>query len=146
MPTDRLRHAAHWRRALFFGLTLLTATFASAMMYDILRANGFTALERAGLILFLVLFTWITGAFWTALAGFIIQLRGRDPVVLHSDEVTHRPLRTRTAIIMPIYNEDTDRVAAGLDVVWTSLKAQPEQANFDLFILSDTRKPEIAAR
>jgi membrane glycosyltransferase len=146
MTPENLRSTARWRRALFFGLTLLTALFASALMYDILRANGFTALERAGLILFFVLFTWITGAFWTALAGFIIQLRGRDPAVLHSDEVAGRALKTRTAIIMPIYNEDTDRVAAGLDVVWSSLQARPEQGAFDLFILSDTRKPEIAAR
>ncbi len=32
-----------------------------------------------------------------------------------------------------------------MDAIWTSLKAQPEQAQFDFFILSDTRKPEIAA-
>ena len=55
------------------------------------------------------------------------------------------PLRTRTALIMPIYNEDTGRVAAGLDVIWRSLQSQAEQGAFDLFILSDTRKPEIAA-
>jgi membrane glycosyltransferase len=46
---------------------------------------------------------------------------------------------------MPIYNEDTTRVFAGLDVIWSSLTARPEQAAFDLFVLSDTRKPEIAA-
>ena len=46
---------------------------------------------------------------------------------------------------MPIYNEDTTRVFAGLDVIWTSLVARPEQAAFDLFVLSDTRKPEIGA-
>jgi membrane glycosyltransferase len=36
-------------------------------------------------------------------------------------------------------------VFAGLDVIWSSLKAQPQQDMFDLFILSDTRKPEIGA-
>ena len=51
----------------------------------------------------------------------------------------------RTAVIMPIYNEDTTRVFAGLDVVWSSLEARAEQAAFDLFVLSDTRKPEIGA-
>ncbi|MGH8211566.1 MAG: glucans biosynthesis glucosyltransferase MdoH [Steroidobacteraceae bacterium] len=145
MTPDRLRRAAHWRRALFFGLTFLTSLLASAMMFDILKANGFTNWEKASLILFFILFTWITGAFWTALAGFIIQLVGRDPAVIHSSEVTGRPLSGRTAVIMPIYNEDTTRVFAGLDVVWSSLKARPEQAAFDLFVLSDTRKPEIGA-
>jgi membrane glycosyltransferase len=145
MTPDRLRRTAHWRRALFFGLTFLTAAFASTLMLDILRTNGFTNWEKASLLLFFVLFTWITGAFWTALAGFIIRLVRRDPAVLHSDEVAGRALTSRTAVIMPIYNEDTQRVAAGLDVVWSSLKACPEQAAFDLFILSDTRKAEIGA-
>jgi membrane glycosyltransferase len=145
MTPDRLRRAAHWRRALFFGLTFLTAAFASTLMLDILRTNGFTNWEKTSLLLFFVLFTWITGAFWTAVAGFIIRLVGRDPAVLHSDEVAGRPLTGRTAVIMPIYNEDTHRVAAGLDVIWSSLKACPEQAAFDLFILSDTRKAEIGA-
>ncbi|MDB6091138.1 MAG: hypothetical protein JWN85_3922 [Gammaproteobacteria bacterium] len=146
MTPDRLRRAAHWRRALFFGLTFLTAAFASALMLDILRTNGFTNWEKASLILFFVLFTWITGAFWTALAGFIIRLVGRDPAALHPEEVAGRALTGRTAVVMPIYNEDTQRVAAGLDVVWSSLKACPQQAAFDLFILSDTRKAEIAAK
>ncbi|MDB6043783.1 MAG: hypothetical protein JWM63_2334 [Gammaproteobacteria bacterium] len=145
MTPDRLRRAAHWRRALFFGLTFLTAAFATTLMLDILRTNGFTNWEKASLLLFFVLFTWITGAFWTALAGFIIRLVGRDPAVLHSDEVVGRPLTGRTAVIMPIYNEDTHRVAAGLDVIWSSLQACPEQAAFDLFILSDTRKAAIGA-
>jgi membrane glycosyltransferase len=146
MTPDRLRHAARWRRALFFGLTLLTALFATGLMYDILKANGLTGLERAGLILFFVLFTWITGAFWTAVVGFVIRLAGRrDPAVLHQDDVAGRPLAGRTAVVMPIYNEDTERVAAGLDVIWSSIAALPEQAAFDLFILSDTRKPQIAA-
>jgi len=145
MTGDRLRRAARRRRALFFGLTFATSLYATWLMYDILRANGFTGLEKAGLVLFVILFTWITGAFWTAFAGFMVQLVGRDPVVVHADEAAGRPLRSRTAVIMPIYNEDTERVMAGLDVIWTSLMAQPEQAAFDLFILSDTRKEEIAA-
>ena len=139
------RRAAHWRRALFFALTLLTAGAATGMMGDILAANGLTGLKRAGLVLFYVLFVWITGAFWTALAGFLIRLRGADPVALKPQELAGRPLAGRTAVVMPIYNEDTARVIAGLDVTWSSLARLPEQGAFDLFILSDTRKLEIAA-
>jgi len=145
MARDRLRWAAVWRRTVFFGLTFLTSLSASALMMDILRTNGFTVWEKASLIVFFVLFTWITGAFWTAVAGFIVQLIGRDRAVIHSSDGAGKPLRGRTAVIMPIYNEDTTRVFAGLDVIWSSLQAQPLQAAFDLFVLSDTRKPEIAA-
>jgi membrane glycosyltransferase len=145
MALNRLRWAAIWRRSLFFGLTFLTSLSASALMADILRTNGFTPWEKASLIVFFVLVTWITGAFWTAVAGFFVQLFGRDPLVIHSSEGEGRALKGRTAVIMPIYNEDTTRVFAGLDVIWASLQARPEQAAFDLFVLSDTRKPEIAA-
>lgn len=115
------------------------------MMCDILAANGLTGLEKAGLVLFYVLFVWITGAFWTALAGFLIRLRGGDPLTLRPEALAGRPVAGRTAIVMPIYNEDTERVTAGLDVIWSSLSRLPEQGAFDLFILSDTRKLEIAA-
>jgi len=133
------------RRTLFFGLTLASSFVASEKMVDILRATGLTSLEAASLLLFFVLFTWITGAFWTAVAGFLIRLIGRDPEVIHPDDAAGQTLQTRTALIMPIYNEDTGRVAAGLDVIWRSLASQADQGAFDLFILSDTRKPAIAA-
>jgi membrane glycosyltransferase len=145
MTRELLQSIARRRRILFFGLTLVTAALATGLMYDILRANGFNGYERAGLALFFVLFTWITGAFYTAIAGFVVRLAGRDKAVLHQREVAGHVLRGRTAVVMPIYNEDTQRVVAGLDVVWSSIKALPQQAAFDLFILSDTRKPDIAA-
>ncbi|HEY6483129.1 MAG TPA: glucans biosynthesis glucosyltransferase MdoH [Steroidobacteraceae bacterium] len=145
MSPDRLRRIGARRRAVFFTLTFLTSLFATGLMYDILRANGFTPLEKTGWVLFFILFTWITGAFWTALLGFIVRLRAKDPAALHADEAIGRQLTSRTAVLMPIYNEDTARVAAGLDVIWSSLSAHPQQAAFDLFILSDTRNSEIAA-
>ena len=78
-----LRWTAIWRRVLFLGLTFLTSLSASALMADILRTNGFTPWEKASLIVFFVLVTWITGAFWTAVAGFFVQLIGRDSAVIH---------------------------------------------------------------
>ncbi|HEX8757486.1 MAG TPA: glucans biosynthesis glucosyltransferase MdoH [Steroidobacteraceae bacterium] len=146
MDSNRVvRRAARWRRAVFLTLTLLTAAATTGMMGDILAANGLTGLKEAGLVLFFILFVWIAGAFWTALAGFVVRLRGQDPVALRPQDLAGRPLAGRTAVVMPIYNEETGRVMAGLDVIWSSLSRLPEQAAFDLFILSDTRKLEIAA-
>jgi membrane glycosyltransferase len=145
MSSQSPKRPARLRRAAFFGLTFLTSALASLLMLDILRANGLTLLERTGLVLFFCLFTWIAGAFWTAVAGFIIRLIGRDPAVIQSDEVRDTPLRSRVALVMPVYNEDTTRVIAGLSAIWDSLSRQADAKCFDLFILSDTRKPEIAA-
>ena len=143
--TSRMRWQVRLRRTLFFGLTFLTAGCASALLLDVLQANGLSGTELLGLVLFFALFAWIASAFWTAIAGFAIQLAGRDPAGIQLGEVAGRTLRTRTAIAMPVYNEDPRRVAAGLEAIWCSLAREPERGAFDLFILSDTRDPGIAA-
>ena len=140
-----LQYQAFWRRTAFFGLTALTACTGGFLMFDILRANGMGPLEITGLIMFVLLFIWISGAFWTAVAGFAVRLAGHDPAALHAESDALRPLKGRTAVVAPICNEDTQRVFAGLDAMWMSLAAQPQAACFDFFILSDTRQPEIAA-
>ena len=49
--------------------------------------------------LFVVLFIWMSGAFWTAIAGFAVRLAGRDPAALHPEDDPLRPLKGRTAIV-----------------------------------------------
>ncbi len=134
------------RRTLFFSLTAASACGASALLLDVLMANGVTALELLGLLLFFGLFFWISGALWTAIAGFAIQLIGRDRGNIDWHAVAGRALTTRTAVVMPIYNEDTQRVEAGLGAIWQSLAQQSEQHAFDLFILSDSGAGEIAVQ
>src|SRR5271169_3936776 len=144
--SHRILRWGRLRRLLFFGLTLGTSLSASALLLDVLKANGLSTVELLGLVLFFTLFAWIAGAAWTAIAGVVIQLAGRDPAGLDPNEVRDRPLRTRTAIVMPIYNEDPQRVAAGLETIWGSLCQQCERERFDLFILSDTADEDIALR
>jgi membrane glycosyltransferase len=140
-----LLRQAFWRRLAFFSLTFLTAFTGGFLMLDILRANGLGPLEVTGLVLFVVLFVWIAGAFWTGIAGFAVRLIGDDPAALHPENDPLRPLKGRTAVVVPIYNEDTARVFAGLDAIWNSLAKLPQAPSFEFFVLSDTRRPEIAA-
>lgn len=139
-----LRFQAFWRRLAFFTLTFLTAFAGGFLMFDILQTNGMGPLEISGLVLFAVLFIWIAGAFWTAVAGFAVRLVGQDPAALRPQGDPLRALRGRTAVVLPIYNEETARVFAGLDAIWTSLAGLPQATSFDFFVLSDTRRPEIA--
>jgi membrane glycosyltransferase len=146
-PQDRwLSFQALWRRLLFFGLTFLSALAGGFLMLDILRANRVTPLLWLSLLMFVALFTWISGAFWTAVAGFFVRFIGRDPAVMRPEQVASHVLQGRTAIVIPIYNEDAMRVFAGVEAIWESLQHQPpaQAQSFDVFILSDTRKPEIA--
>ena len=139
------RHQALWRRLLFFGLTFLTATVSGFLMLDVLKANGFTPVALVSLVMFVALFTWIAGAFWTAVAGFTVRLVGRDPAALHAEQVAQHPLQGRTAIVVPICNEETARVFAGIEATWSSMRRQPQASHFDLFVLSDTSNAETAA-
>ena len=142
MDTLSHRRGGRWRaflrRTLFFGLTFVTAGGATALLLDVLEANGLSAIEVVGLVLFFALFSWIAGSLWTAIAGFFVRLMGHDRAGIDPRPLAGRALLTRTAIAMPIYNEDPARVALGLEAIWTSLKREEQQGAFDLFILSDT--------
>jgi membrane glycosyltransferase len=52
---------------------------------------------------------------------------------------------TRTAIVMPIYNEDVERVALGIERTWLSVKANGLDNVCDFFLLSDTTDENIRA-
>ncbi len=47
-----------------------------------------------------------------------------------------------TAVVMPICNEDVDRVYAGLKAIYRSLARTGQLAHFDFFILSDSTDPD----
>lgn len=142
LPAPRLR------RLVFFSLVLLTNVYSVTTMFHVLNANGVTMLEGLILALFTVTFGWITLAFWTAVAGFAFQLSGRDPLSFKKrfDRGDPRtPILARTAVVMPIYNEDTDRVVAGLEATFRDLDATGEGDRHDFYLLSDSNDPEIAA-
>ena len=92
------RRQALLRRTLFFSLTLALSAFATSLMLVILEANGLSFLKVAALVLFAVLFTWISGAFWTAVAGFVIKMIGHDSAVISAREVAGRALTSRTTV------------------------------------------------
>ncbi|SEL82842.1 glucans biosynthesis glucosyltransferase MdoH [Halomonas daqiaonensis] len=135
------------RQVGFALLVLATTALGSWAMFEILRVNGITALQGIVLGLFVITFGWITVAFWTAIIGFVLQLTRRDPLSLARLE--QQPSATdpgahRTALVMPIYNEDPERIVAGLESTCRSLLEQPYARGFEAFVLSDTRDDEIA--
>lgn len=138
-----LRRQALWRRSLFFGLTFGTALVAAVLVFHILQPVGPSALGV--LVLATTLFAWTSMSFWTVVAGFISRLTGSDPAIHTARAAAGEMLTTRTAIVMPVYNEETERVFAGIESIWLSLMRQPQQSCFDIFVLSDTRDDAVAA-
>ncbi len=51
----------------------------------------------------------------------------------------------RTAVIMPIYHESAEDVFAALAGMRESLAALPEGKSFEVFVLSDSRDPEVCS-
>ena len=136
-----------WRLFLYLLLSCLLTAAGVYLMFDVLRANELTLLEGCLLVLFSLNFAWIAFAFWNAIIGFLLCLSRRDPISLKKQldipADTH-PIRVRTAVVMPVYNEDTKRITAGFEASLRSLAATGQIEHFDFFMLSDTTKAPIA--
>ncbi|HEY7787422.1 MAG TPA: glucans biosynthesis glucosyltransferase MdoH [Casimicrobiaceae bacterium] len=141
-PGARWRQRAAHRRVIMLALILLQTAVATDYMALVLPYHGHQSLEVVVLALFAVLFAWISAGFWTALAGFWLLTRGRDHYA-----ISHRmagtgprsiPEDARSAVVMPICNEDVPRVFAGLRATYESLEQTGALDRFDFFVLSDT--------
>jgi membrane glycosyltransferase len=139
------------RRIAVFGLVFTTSGAASWVMAGIVGAGGVTLLEVVILALFVPTFTWIVLPFWTSVIGFVLTALRRDPMTLarvhRRDTMGPSPVPvSRTAIVMPIHEEDADAVAARLSAIARDLERAGQGAAFDVHILSDTRRDSIAQR
>lgn len=134
------------RRTFFFTLVTLTAFAALAMITSAFLQNGITPQEIVLLVLYTLLILWISTSFWTATLGFWCLTRGGDKRSITrlapSADMTSDQEPARTALVMPIYNEDPARVFAGLRAIYQSLCETGRADEFELFILSDTREPD----
>ncbi len=136
-----------FRRVIFFSLVLLTTLGAMSLLSGVFQEGGITLLEFLLLLLYAILILWISASFWTAAIGFIRLLgRGdrpaaRGPPVRDAGCVSAG--RFKTALVMPVYNEDPERVFAGLRAINQSLEETGQAEDFEIFVLSDTRDPDI---
>ncbi len=137
-PVDIVR-----RRVIFFGSTLALLALAMATPVGIALQDGFTALTAAGVLVLSVLLLALSAWFVNAVIGLSVLVtgKGRDPVCL--DGPTPAPAG-RTAMLMPIYHEDAEAAVGRLARIEGSLAALGAQRNFDLFVLSDSRRDEVA--
>ena len=79
---------------------------------------------------------------WVALVGFVVGFSARRAAAQVQPAAGPLP---RTALVMPIYEEDPEHVFAALAAMREALAEHPQGQAFELFVLSDTRSPERAA-
>lgn len=162
----------HRRRRLLSTLVIVTVAlgllkWAAAMPSDI------TVWTRAAVIvLFVLTFGWIALYFWSSILGFSQLLkRARMPGITYpadveaaldaeagiaADDLRARQnpaapkvremasrIRAKTAVLMPIYNEEPAQVMARLLAIGEDLQQAGAGGRFDIFVLSDTTNPKI---
>ncbi len=138
------QRAANNRRLTFLLLTIITSTIATVLFAAVQPEYESAWLQYGQIALFALLSAWVVTGFTTALMGFWVSLRG-DAHTLSAKEVRDHAMNpdARTAIIMPICNEDVSTVFAGLRATCESVVASGNARVFDVFVLSDSNNPEI---
>lgn len=126
----------HLARLVLLAGTLALTTYGVREMYGVLSAGGVTPLQWAFLALFGVNFLWIAFAGTQVVLGF---LHLAAPRLRRGAMALPEPLMT--AVLVPIYNEDADRLAAAVQVMADDL-ARLAPGRFAFFVLSDTRDPD----
>jgi membrane glycosyltransferase len=143
-PLGHWHTVGNFRRVVLLGLIVAQTYIATNFMVAILPYHGRQLLEIAMLILFAILFAWISGGFWTAIAGFALQLLGGDRYAISRTAPRDAPIEpeARAAVVMPIRNENVVRVFAGLRATYESVARSNQLSHFDFFLLSDTSEPD----
>jgi membrane glycosyltransferase len=133
------------RRFYILGGTAAMTVAATYMMWKVLASNGVTVLEACLLVLFVALFAWIALSFAGAVAGFLTAVFDRGYKLGIDPDEPLPQVHTRTALLMPTYNEDPRRLLAGLQAIYESVAETGQLAQFDFYVLSDTRREDIGA-
>ncbi|HEX3485705.1 MAG TPA: glucans biosynthesis glucosyltransferase MdoH [Micropepsaceae bacterium] len=132
------------RRWLFLGLVVSSTVVADQPVWSVIRVDGLSVLEIFLFTLFTILFAWIAASFWLACIGAYVRRQNIDVLPTPPDVGWTPPHqdRSRTAIVMPVFNESAARIFAGLAAIRESVRGAHGQG-FDYFVLSDTTNPEL---
>jgi membrane glycosyltransferase len=131
------------RRWIVFGGAALLTALVAVGPYLLYARKGFDGLQALGFGVFVLLAGAIACWFCTAAAGYFVLSAGREQDDL--DFSPHPALPTkRTALLMPLYNEDARAAFARLAALDLSLARLGASSAFDIFVLSDSTSEDAA--
>ncbi len=141
----------------------IATTAATAALTTVLAKDGLLASELVWVSLFAFLFGCMAIGFVMATVGFGVSVaalwrrrsgsaqgqgqgqdQGETALALPPARESE-PGLPRTALVMPIYEEDPEHVFASLLAMREALAVTPGGDAFEIFVLSDSRKPEQVA-
>jgi membrane glycosyltransferase len=134
-----------------FGLNVVTVAVLFSAMAALLSHGGFIAIEWIMLAAYTLTLPWLSIGLWNSLIGFALDRRHGKDAAAHVTPALSRingreNITTRTAIVMPLRNEDPDVSLHRFEGVQRALGATPYAAQFDFHVLSDSNDPKICAR
>ena len=127
------------RRLLLILGALAIAAVVAGVMFQVLRRGGVSFMEWTTLGLSTLLSAWVGFGFVSAGAGFVATLPRRASVA-----ASLAPITSRTAVLLPTYNEDPGLILAAVQAIGEDLRRLGLAALYDVFILSDTRDVQVA--
>jgi membrane glycosyltransferase len=141
-PTARKgRDRLTWPRAVLLILAVIATAVFARLLYQVLSVVQLTMLQGVFLVLCTMCFAWIALGTSSAVLGFFTMRSGRDPAQLDAATV-----QARTALLFPVYQEDTALIAATIECIARELVVLGAERQFDIFVLSDSRLGGIKAR
>jgi len=123
-------------RLVTFGGGLALTVYATREMVAVVSVGQVSVLQWVIVALFTITFAWIALTPAGAVAGvFFGGVRRRA--------AGDGGVEQRTALVMPIYNENPAGTFAALDGMATALLERDAAQGFEIFVLSDTNNPDI---
>jgi len=147
-PPSWLYAAQRRRRALLLVIALLSCIAIALVLQSAPADAGMAWMLYSALGVLML--AWVGAGLATAMMGALVLLRGDRHGLRMKNANEPIDLRARTAVIMPICNEDIATVFAGLRATCESLAATGALKLFDFYLLSDSsdraiREAEVRA-
>jgi|APTNR8051073442_1049403.scaffolds.fasta_scaffold05601_2 membrane glycosyltransferase len=143
------RPAMALRRAGFAGLVFVTVAILTGWFLMLLAGDGIGVIDMAMAGLFAISVGWLAHGFWNTVIGVVLLHGTRERLSavfpLAARTLPAGPLRSTTAIVIPVRNEDPQPVFARLSAMLASIDATGEGRRFRFHVLSDTDDATVAA-
>jgi membrane glycosyltransferase len=127
---DWIPAATLYARFILISVTLGVTTYGVYQMLQAVRFFSMTFLQGTMIFFFTVSLGWIAFSAGSVVAG---ASKRRDPIPPPDPGNT-----SRTALVMPIYNEDPTRTTAALQAMGEALRRIDAHRSFEIVILSDS--------
>ncbi|WP_341368521.1 glucans biosynthesis glucosyltransferase MdoH [Yoonia sp. BS5-3] len=129
-----------WRLAAF-GPTIVLSAMICYWLIQYLSQGGVSKVDAAVVALVALTSLWLIFSVTTACLGLVSFMLTRGRVMRHDPA----QIQMDVALLVPVYNEPPWDVFGNASAMLRELANGPGAGRYSLFILSDTRDPDIAA-